>query len=90
MSVQDTPTISDIRSLIGNVLVLGERTTQLAADTPLLGNIPELDSMAVAAVITALEDQFDIVIEDDDIDAETFETLDSLFKFVENKLTNQI
>lgn len=78
--------LEDIRQLIGEALQLGERTAGLNEDTALLGNIPEFDSMAVVAVITMLEDQFGIVIEDDDISAETFETLGSLTEFVNNKL----
>ncbi|MGV6827487.1 MAG: phosphopantetheine-binding protein [bacterium] len=86
MSSLQIPTISEIRTLIATVLALGERTSDLDADTPLLGNIPELDSMAVAAVITALEEQYGFVVEDDDIDAETFENLGSLRDFVQAKV----
>lgn len=78
--------LEDIRQLIGEALQLGERTAELHEDTALLGNIPEFDSMAVVAVITMLEEQFGIVVEDDDISAETFETLGSLAEFVNNKL----
>lgn len=80
--------MNDIRSILGEVLALGDRAGQINSDTPLLGNIPELDSMAVAAVITALEDRYGFTIEDDDIDAETFETLGSLHGFVLEKLAN--
>ena len=77
--------IEEIRQLLGEVLDLGDRAVSLEASTPLLGNLPELDSMAVVAVITELEMRYEIVIEDDDIDAETFETLGSLASFVETK-----
>jgi acyl carrier protein len=49
---------------------------------PLLGSLPELDSMAVVSVMGALEEHFDIAISDDDISASTFETLGSLAAFV--------
>ena len=78
-------TLDQIRHLIGDILELGDRTKTLTADTALLGNLPELDSMAVVAVITELEQRFDIIVEDDDIGAETFETLGSLVDFVEHK-----
>ena len=71
--------------MVAEVLQLGDRAAGMTADTALLGNIPEFDSMAVVSVITALEDQFDIVVEDDDISAETFETLGSLVEFVDSK-----
>ena len=78
-------TLDQIRQLIGDILELGDRTETLSADTPLLGNLPELDSMAVVAVITELEQRFGIVVDDDDIGAETFENLGSLLEFVEHK-----
>jgi acyl carrier protein len=56
------------------------------AATLLLGAIPELDSMAVVNLITALEEQFGITVDDDEIGAATFETLGSLSAFVEQKL----
>src|ERR671918_565781 len=51
-----------------------------------LGAVPELDSIAVVNVITALEERFDITVADDEIGAATFETLGSLTRFVEEKL----
>jgi len=78
--------LEEIRQVVGDVLQLGARTTELTADTALLGNIPEFDSMAVVSVITMLEEQFGIVVEDDDISAETFETLGQLTDFVNSKL----
>jgi acyl carrier protein len=79
-------TFEQVRQIVGDVLQLGERTAGLQPDTVLLGNIPEFDSMAVVSVITALEDQFAITVEDDDIGAETFETLANLTAFVQSKL----
>ena len=78
-------TLDQIRQLIGDILELGERTETLTTDTPLLGSLPELDSMAVVAVITELEQRFGIVVDDDDIGAETFENLGSLLEFVTQK-----
>jgi len=76
----------DLCELLRNSLQIGDRANELEEDTPLLGNIPELDSMAVAMLITALEEHFDIFIDDDDISAETFETFGSLCHFVDEKL----
>jgi acyl carrier protein len=77
--------IEDVRALLGRALQLGERAGGLRAETPLLGNLPELDSMAVVTVITALEDHYGFVVEDDEISAETFATLGSLATFVSEK-----
>ncbi len=60
-------------------------SARLKMETQLLGGIPELDSMAVVAVMTALEDRFGFTIEDDEISAETFATLGTLVAFVETK-----
>lgn len=77
-----------VRNILGDVLNLGERKYSLTADSVLLGNIPELDSMAVVNVITALEDYFDFSVDDDEISAQTFETLGNLALFVEHKLSS--
>jgi acyl carrier protein len=51
-----------------------------------MGSIPELDSMGVVALLTALEEQFGFSIEDDEIDGRVFETFGTLSSFVEGKL----
>jgi len=76
-------TFNQVRALVGEVLQLGARTASLRPDSPLLGAIPELDSMAVVSVITALEESFDIAVQDDDISAEVFETLGNLAELVD-------
>lgn len=76
----------EVRQLIGEALQLGARADSLHAETALLGNIPEFDSMAVVTVITMLEDRYGIVVEDDDISAETFATLGALTEFVNAKI----
>ncbi|HEX8784939.1 MAG TPA: acyl carrier protein [Telluria sp.] len=77
--------LNDVRDLLIDVLNLGEAGKALNAESPLLGALPELDSMAVVSVIAALEDRFGIMIDDDDISASTFETLGSLADFVAQK-----
>ena len=56
-----------------------------ADDTPLFGALPELDSMAVAGVLTELEDRIGILIEDDEVDGDMLETFGSLADFVRRK-----
>lgn len=58
----------------------------LTADTPLLGSVAELDSMAVVSILTALEERFGIAVDDDEIDGRTFESVGSLTRFVAGKL----
>lgn len=68
-------------------LSLHGRSSAFSRDTPLLGAIPELDSMAVVSLITMLEEQFGLVVDDDDIDGSTFATVGSLTDYVSSKLT---
>lgn len=79
-------TLSDVRILLGCALQLGDRAATLTADSPLLGALPELDSMAVVAILTALEEHYGFSIADDEIGADTFATLGSLADFVADKL----
>jgi acyl carrier protein len=78
--------LDDVKQILIDTLNLGEQGQAMNADSGLLGSIPELDSMAVVNLITALEEHFGISVEDDDISAATFETLGSLAAFVAHKL----
>ena len=77
---------NDLKKILGVTLGIGVRAETFHATTPLLGSLPELDSMAVIEIITALEDHLGISMEDDEINGETFETFGSLVAFVENKV----
>ena len=59
---------------------------RFSADTPLLGAVPELDSMAVVTLITTLEERFGLAIDDDEVSGETFATVGSLTQFVADAL----
>lgn len=78
-------TLDDVRSVLRDTLQLGDRAASLQVATPLFGTLPEFDSMAVVTVVTALEEQFDILVDDEDISAETFATVGSLCNFVDQK-----
>lgn len=76
----------EIVSIVRDVLNLGDRASDFDSSTRLVGSIPEFDSMAVVGLITALEDEYGCVFEDDEISEEVFETIGSLIKLVESKL----
>ncbi len=78
--------IEEVRAILVETLGIGERGASLTRESILLGDIPEFDSMAVVSIITALEEEFDFVVDDDEISAETFETLGTLSDFVSRKL----
>ena len=79
-------TLDEVRGVIKDTLQLADRAADLHEDSGLLGELPELDSMAVVTIITALEERYGFMVDDDEISAETFETLGSLAQFVDNKL----
>ena len=74
-----------VRAILRDVLSLGDRAERLRKDSALLGAIPELDSMAVANVIAALEDRFGFTVDDDEIGGDTFATVGALVDFVAAK-----
>jgi acyl carrier protein len=79
--------LDDVKQVVGGALQIAGRMQQMDGAAPLLGAVPELDSIAVVNLITALEEHFGITVADDEIDASTFETLDSLTQFVQRKLS---
>ena len=79
-------TEDEIKSILGEVLGIGERAQQMTRTSALLGAVPELDSMGVVAVMTSIEERFGFSIGDDEICAQTFDTLGSLIDFVQKKL----
>lgn len=78
--------LDEVIELVGEVLQISSRVAGFDRDTMLLGSVPEFDSMAVVSVLTAMEENFGIVVEDDEISAEVFETMGSLHDFLCMKL----
>lgn len=76
----------DVKKILGQSLQLGARADALTEKSPLLGAIPELDSMAVVSILTSLEEHYGFTVDDDEISADTFATLGTLTRFVEQKL----
>lgn len=68
--------------ILDEFLSLGGRSASFDRSTHLLGAIPELDSMAVVSLITSLEEQLGVTVNDDEIDGDTFATVGSLTDFV--------
>jgi acyl carrier protein len=79
-------TRSEVIDTLRSVLNLGDRGMRFDLSTPLLGAVPELDSMAVVSLLTSLEDRFGFTIEDDEVDGQIFATVGSLVMFVNAKL----
>ncbi|SJM95308.1 conserved hypothetical protein [Crenothrix polyspora] len=77
---------NDVKSVLSSVLQSPETIDHLTMESALLGAVPEMDSMAVVSILTALEEQYGFFVDDDEIDATVFETVGSLVKFVEYKV----
>jgi len=75
-----------LKRILNSTLQLGSRADMLTAESRLLGSIPEFDSMAVVAVLTMVEDEFGITVDDDEVSGEVFETLGALTAFVDGKV----
>lgn len=76
----------EVLRVLDEVLSLNGRSAAFTGATPLLGAIPELDSMAVVTLITTLEERFGLAVDDDDIDGSIFVTVGSLTDFVSSKI----
>lgn len=79
-------TQTKVLRILDEVLSLNGRSATFDRSTPLLGAMAELDSMAVVSLITGLEEQLGLVVDDDEIDGDTFATVGSLSDFVAGKL----
>ena len=76
-----------LRALLAEVLGLPrKRIAAFAADTELFGALPEFDSLAVATLLTGLEEKLHIMIEDNDVEAEDFMTFGRLLAFAQRKV----
>ncbi|NTZ41933.1 acyl carrier protein [Altererythrobacter sp. SALINAS58] len=76
-----------LRAILSDILNLdADRVASFTNETGLFGHLPELDSMAVAGLLTEMEDRLDILIEDDDVDGEMLETYGGLLAFAEAKV----
>lgn len=81
--------VSDVvRAVLRDVLLIdAKRADAFEADTPLFGALPELDSMAVAGLLTEMEDRLGIIIDDDDVDGDLLATFGSLTDYAIHKVT---
>jgi acyl carrier protein len=83
---QEPDTDSVLRSILRDVLGLKPaQVIDMDGDTPLFGALPELDSMAVAGLLTEIEDRLHFHIDDDEVDGEMLETFGNLLAFVDAK-----
>lgn len=90
MSDTESDTGSTLRAILCDVLGLSpDRVAAFDASTGLFGDLPELDSMAVAGLLTEIEDRLDVVIDDDEVDGELLESFGNLLAFLEAKVAEK-
>ncbi|MGW2091611.1 acyl carrier protein [Promicromonospora sukumoe] len=77
--------LADVLEVLGKVLGIEDRVRTFDAATPLFGDVPELDSLAVLELVTALEDRFGITVDDDELAGGLLETAGSLHAFVSER-----
>jgi acyl carrier protein len=77
---------SEVLSMLDDVLSLGGRAMRFDSQTPLLGALPELDSMAVVNLVTAIEERFGFSVSDDEISEETFASVSSLTRLIAERM----
>ncbi len=75
-----------VKDLFRHQLQLGDRADELTEDSAVVGAIPEFDSVAVVSLITAIEEELGVEIDDDEITGEVFATIGSLTEFVAEKM----
>jgi len=87
MGLNDSEDVeATLRAVLRDVLGIDQtRVVAFTEATPLFGSLPELDSMAVAGLLTELEDRLGIIIDDDEVDGEMLESFGSLLRFARTK-----
>ena len=79
------PTFEDVKAVVTATLGIDDRADDIGPETELVGNLPELDSLAIVELVVALQSRFGIELEDDEIIGDNFETLGQLAAFVQSK-----
>tara|TARA_R110001583_G_scaffold154316_1_gene305988 strand:+ start:18622 stop:18873 length:252 start_codon:yes stop_codon:yes gene_type:complete len=81
-----TAALAFVKVLFRDLLQMGDRADLLTEESVILGAIPEFDSVSVVSIITAIEEQLGVEVDDDEISGELFETVGTLTKFVAEKM----
>lgn len=76
-------TVEKVRKIVAQTVGGEYKDKPIPDDMRLIGNV--LDSMAVNNLIVALEENFGIVFDDEDLSAEAFESVASLADLIKKK-----
>ena len=83
--MSDKSTQDRIKDLIVEKVLVGVNPEEISNDSELVSELG-LDSIQIIGLIGGLEEEFDIVLGDDDLDFELFSTINNLAKLVDGKL----
>ena len=72
-----------IREFIASEIMFEEGGSGLTDDTPLLGGV--IDSLGLMQLISFIEEEFDVTIEDSEVTVENFRTLADIERLVSEK-----
>jgi acyl carrier protein len=86
MNVINDETVAKVKTVVVTTLGIEDRADTIDASTPLLGALPEMDSLAVVELVVTLHSELGVLLADDEINADVFETLGSLADAVDGKL----
>jgi acyl carrier protein len=75
---------SRIRDFISTEIMLEDTTSTLTDETPLLGGV--IDSLGLMQLISFLEEDFNVAIDDAEVTAENFRTVSHIEKLVSQKV----
>jgi acyl carrier protein len=78
-----TSTLDEVKALVAETLGITDRLNSLDASTPLVGSLPELDSLGVAQLVAEIEERFGFEVDFSDVTIEMFESLGTLAEFVD-------
>lgn len=78
--------LDDLLNILDQAMALQGRARSFTESTPLLGALPELDSMAVVQVLEGIESHYGLMLDDAAVSAEVFATVGSLAAFVQSSL----
>ncbi len=77
--------ISDkIREYVGKELMFEDDPSKLTDDTPLLGGV--VDSLGLMQLLSFLETEFDVSVEDSEVTAENFRTIADIERLIQSKV----
>jgi len=78
-----TSTLDEVKALVSETLGIADRLDSMNVSTGLIGSLPELDSMAVIELVTAIQEKFGFEVDPSSITMDTFETIGTLAAFVD-------